>query len=96
VNSGAITRGHRVSLSLCFLEVHIFVDAVIAMAKPVKIHFLWRPQLRDPGDEMVLEAAVNGRAELLVTFNERDYGTVPERFGVHVTTPRRAMERIGK
>ena len=30
------------------------------------------PQLRDPGDEMVLEAAVNGRAELLVTFNERD------------------------
>jgi len=59
VNSGAITRSHRVSLSLCFLEVHIFVDAVIAMAEPVKIHFLWRPQLRDPGDEMVLEAAVN-------------------------------------
>ena len=59
VNSGAITRSHRVSLSLCFLEVHIFVDAVIAMDEPVKIHFLWGPQLRDPGDEMVLEAAVN-------------------------------------
>ena len=75
-------------------EVHIFVDAVIAMAEPVKIHFLWRPQLRDPKDEMVLEAAVNGRADLVVTFNERDYATVPERFGIQVTTPRRAMERI--
>lgn len=76
--------------------MRIFVDAVIAMAEPVKVHFLWRPQLRDPGDEMVLETAVNGRADLLVTFNERDYGTVPERFGIQVTTPRRALERIGK
>jgi predicted nucleic acid-binding protein len=66
------------------------------MAEPVKIHFLWRPQLRDPSDEMVLETAVNGRADLLVTFNERDHGTVPERFGIQVTTPRRASERIGK
>ena len=87
---------HQIAAGLTEQEVNIFVDAVIAMAEPVKIHFLWRPQLRDPSDEMVLEAAVNGRADLLVTFNERDYGTVPERFGIQVTTPRRAMERIGK
>src|SRR5215469_2087868 len=77
-------------------EVHIFVEAVIAMAEPVKIHFLWRPQLRDTGDEMVLETAVNRRADLLVTFNERDYGTVPEQFGIQVTTPRQALGRIRK
>ena len=87
---------HQMAAGLSEQEVHIFVDAVIAMAEPVKIHFLWRPQLRDPSDEMVLEAAVNGRTDLLVTFNERDYGTVPERFGIQVTTPRRAMERIRK
>jgi putative PIN family toxin of toxin-antitoxin system len=87
---------HQIASGLSEPEIHIFVDAVIAMAEPVKIHFLWRPQLRDPSDEMVLETAVNGRADLLVTFNERDYGTVPERFGIQVTTPRRAMERIGK
>jgi predicted nucleic acid-binding protein len=46
-------------------------------AEPVKIHFLWRPQW-DPSDEMVLETAVNGRADVLVTFNQRDYGTFPE------------------
>ena len=87
---------HQIAAGLTEQEVNIFVDAVIAMAEPVKIHFLWRPQLRDPSDEMVLETAVNGRADLLVTFNERYYGTVPERFGIQVVTPRRAMERIGK
>jgi putative PIN family toxin of toxin-antitoxin system len=87
---------HQIAAGLSEQEVHIFVDAVIAMAEPVKIHFLWRPQLRDPSDEMVLETAVNGRADLLVTFNARDYGTVPARFGIQVTTPHRAMERIGK
>jgi predicted nucleic acid-binding protein len=87
---------HQMAAELSEREVHIFVDAVIAMAQPIKIHFLWRPQLRDPTDEMVLETAVNGRADLLVTFNERDYGTVPSRFGIEVMTPRRAVERIRK
>ena len=87
---------HQIAAGLSEQEVLIFVDTVIAMAEPVKIHFLWRPQLRDPSDEMVLETAVNGQADLLVTFNARDYGTVPERFGIQVMTPRRAMERIGK
>ena len=87
---------HQIAAGLSEQEVHIFADAVMAMAEPVKIHFLWRPQLRDPSDEMVLETAVNGRADLLVTFNARDYGTVPERFGIQVMAPRRAMERIGK
>lgn len=66
----------------------------MAMAEPVKIHFLWRPQLRDPGDEMVLETAVNGRADGLVTFNARDFGTVPEQFGIAVMIPRVAIGRI--
>ena len=75
-------------------EVEIFLDAVVAMAEPVKTHFLWRPQLRDPGDEMVLETAVNGRANALVTFNVRDFGTVPARFGIEVMMPREAIGRM--
>ena len=64
------------------------------MAEPVTTHFLWRPQLRDPADEMVLEAAINGRADALVTFNVRDFGTVPAQFGVEVLLPRDAIRRI--
>jgi putative PIN family toxin of toxin-antitoxin system len=85
---------HRMAAGLSEREVDIFLTAVIAMAEPVKSHFLWRPQLRDPGDEMVLEAAVNGRADALVTFNRRDYGAVPERFGMEVLLPREAIVRI--
>src|SRR5215831_11777169 len=84
---------HQMAAGLNEHEVHAFVDAVIAMAQPVKIHFLWRPQLRDPADEMVLETAVNGRADLLVTFNQRDYGKVPGRFGIEVVTPHLAVKR---
>lgn len=87
---------HQLAAGLNEREVQIFLDAVLAMAEPVKAHFLWRPQLRDPGDEMVLETAVNGRADALVTFNVRDFGSVPERFGIGVMVPREAIRRIRK
>jgi len=63
------------------------------MAEPVKTHFLWRPQLRDPNDEMVLEVAINGRANALVTFNRKHYGETPGRFGVELLLPRTAIRR---
>ena len=85
---------HRVEAGLSERQVEIFLDAIIALAEPVLTHFLWRPQLRDPNDEMVLEAAVNGRAEALVTFNVRDYGTAASQFGVDVLLPREAIARM--
>ena len=85
---------HREESGLSVKQVEIFLDAIIAMGEPVRTHFLWRPQLRDPNDEMVLEAAVNGRADALVTFNVRDYGTAPAQFGVEVLLPREAIARI--
>jgi putative PIN family toxin of toxin-antitoxin system len=85
---------HRLAAGLSEREVEIFLDGVVAMSEPLKTHFLWRPQLRNPGDEMVLEAAVNGRADALVTFNVRDFGTVPARFGIEVMVPREAIGRM--
>jgi putative PIN family toxin of toxin-antitoxin system len=85
---------HRLEAGLSEAEVDAFINAVIALAEPVETHFLWRPQLRDPGDEMVLEATINGRVDALVTFNKRDYGTVPSRFGIEVLLPREVLERM--
>lgn len=85
---------HRLAAGLSEREVQIFLDAVIAMAQPVETHFLWRPLLRDPTDEMVLEAAINGRSDILVTFNLRDFGRVPKQFGVEALLPRQAIGRI--
>jgi len=85
---------HRFDAGLSQRQVNVFLDAILAMAEPVETHFVWRPQLRDPYDEMVLEAAVNGGAEALVTFNRRDFGSAPLQFGVDVLVPREALERI--
>ena len=85
---------HRLAAGLSEREVEIFLDAVLAMAEPVKTHFLWRPQLRDPGDEMVLEAAVNGEADALVSFNQRDFASAVARFGLPLWTPREALSRL--
>jgi predicted nucleic acid-binding protein len=85
---------HRLASGLSEREVDVFVTAILALAEPVKTHFLWRPQLRDARDEMVLEAAVNGRADALVTFNVRDFGGVPSLFGIEVLLPREAIRRI--
>ena len=85
---------HGIASGLSDQEVEVFVTGVIAMAEPVQMHFLWRPQLRDPGDEMVLEAAINGSADALVTFNMRDFGVAPPLFGVELLLPREALRRI--
>lgn len=85
---------HGVAAGLRPSQVNIFVDAVIAMVEPVETHFLWRPQLRDPADEMVLEAAVNGRASAIVTFNSEDFGGIPLQFGVEVLSPVDVLRRI--
>jgi len=82
---------HRAVAGLTRKEVDIFIDAIAALADPVETHFLWRPQLRDLSDEMVLEAAVNGQAQVIVTFNRRDFGTAPAKFGIEVLLPREAL-----
>jgi len=85
---------HRVAAGLSVHETEVLVTAVIALAEPVLTHFLWRPQLRDAGDEMVLEAAINGRVDALVTFNIRDFAPAYTVFGVPTLLPREVIRRI--
>jgi predicted nucleic acid-binding protein len=85
---------HAVAAGFTADEVEIFLDAVLALVEPVESYFVWRPLLRDPADEMVLEAAANGRAAAIVTFNQRDFGVLPLEFGIEVLTPAAALRRI--
>ncbi len=85
---------HAAAAELFRPEVDLFLDAVIDLVEPTEIFFLWRPQLRDPGDELVLEAAVNAGADAIVTFNVRDYESAPRRFGIEILTPGQAIRRL--
>jgi len=85
---------HRLAAGLSEAETRVFVDGLIAMAEPVRSFYRWRPQLRDPGDELVLEAAVNGRASAIVTFNEKDLRDARQSFGIDVIRPGEALKRI--
>jgi putative PIN family toxin of toxin-antitoxin system len=68
-------------------EVVDALDALAGKIEPAGPHFSWRPQLGDPDDEMVLEAAVNGGAEVIVTFETTTFQQAAARFGIDVLTP---------
>jgi predicted nucleic acid-binding protein len=71
------------------------VLGVLAVAiELVAVHMRWRPQLKDPNDELVLEAAVNGRADALVTYNVGDFRDVAPHFGVRIARPVDLLEEL--
>jgi putative PIN family toxin of toxin-antitoxin system len=63
------------------------IDYLCSVSDLREIYFLWRPFLRDPGDDMVLELAVESGADVIVTHNIRDFQQVEERFGIRIVTP---------
>lgn len=84
---------HMMAMGLTRADIVAFLDALSVLVEPVKLHYLWRPQLNDVADEMVLETAINRRADAIVTFNERDF-RVAARFGLSVMTPAETMRRL--
>jgi predicted nucleic acid-binding protein len=60
----------------------------------VEVHFRWRPRARDADDDLVLEAAINGGAEILVTHNVADFVGVAHRFGIEVMRPGDLLRRM--
>jgi predicted nucleic acid-binding protein len=90
-----LTRPEHLEASgLTATQVNEVLDALVKVSIPVPLRFLWRPRLKDPADEMVLETAVNGAADWLVTFNLRHFADAAREFGVHVARPCDARKEI--
>jgi predicted nucleic acid-binding protein len=81
---------HRLSVE----EIETFLTELAALIEPVQIHFQWRPQLVDPADEMVLETAINGRADAIVTHNVRHFSQPGKQFRVKVLSPGELMRKL--
>lgn len=74
-------------------DVERIMDALAAIAKPVEVRFRTRPLLRDPNDEIVIEAASNGRADAIVTHNVKDFAPA-QILGIDIATPAEILRRL--
>jgi putative PIN family toxin of toxin-antitoxin system len=90
-----LTRAEQ--LSACGLtskEAERILDDLASIARPVRLAFRWRPRLHDPNDDMVLETAVNGNADAIVTFNRRDFEGIHTSFRCAVLLPGMALQQV--
>jgi len=82
------------ALGLSRRDVSDFLDYLCSVARRQPIFFLWRPRLRDPGDDMVLEAAVAASCRYIVTFNKRDFES-GHPLPVRLATPQEFLQTSG-
>lgn len=76
-------------------EIDDFLDFICLTGKQRKIHYLWRPFLKDRKDDMFLELAVESESDFIITFNKIDFeGT--EYFGIKTLTPKEYLKVIGE
>ena len=79
-------------------DVLNFLDVLAGVVQRIPIRFLWRPQLRDPNDDLVLEVAVNaqslGQSVQIMTFNQRDFLPQALQFGVGIGTPQQFFQGV--
>lgn len=75
-------------------DVDRALAGLLTLAEAVEINYSWRPQLSDAKDEMVLEAAINGHADALVTHNIRDFDPAKHLFGVRILKPSELLQEL--
>ena len=88
----AVAKAHARDLGLTFAEIEDVVDYLCKVGHHREIYYMWRPFLRDPMDDMLLELAVESEAPLIVTHNLRDFEGV-ESFGIEAIPPGMFLRR---
>jgi len=84
-----LKRGH---LSLSEAQIDDIIDFICAQATHHQIFYLWRPALKDPDDDFILELAVKAGASI-VTWNTADFKRASQ-FAVNVLTPREFLAQL--
>ena len=80
-------------LNLSHIQVDTVLDNICALSNFQEIYFLWRPYLKDPKDDHVLEVAVASKTKIIVTHNLKDFKGV-EKFGIQAIALGKYLEAI--
>ena len=75
-------------------EVAAALDEFVMLCDPVALDYRWRPLARDPNDDLVLETAINGAADVVASFNVADMQAGARRFGIPVEWPGAVVRRM--
>ena len=93
IRVGPTRSEHLEAARISSTDIEVLLDARAMVVEPVRISYLWRPILRDAGDDLVLETAVNGQADIVVTFNRRHFEPATT-FGLEILSPADAVRRL--
>ena len=87
----------RTDLNILLTESEIddILDYICQIADKREIFYLWRPYLKDPKDDMVLELAVESESDYIITYNQKDFKGV-SKFGIKTLTPKAFLRKIGE
>jgi len=88
-----VLKREQTILELSHKQVDIILDNICALCKFQKIYFLWRPYLKDPKDDHILEVAAASKTKIIITHNLKDFKGV-ENFGIQAITPGNFLEVI--
>ena len=88
-----VLKREQTILELSHKQVDTVLDNICALSHFQEIYFLWRPYLKDPKDDHVLEVAVASKTKIIVTHNLKDFKGV-EKFGIKAITPGNYLEGI--
>ncbi len=91
----ALTRPEHIPHGVSVEGVLGYLRYMASLAHLQDVHFLWRPFLRDPDDDMVLECAMASGSQYIVTHNLKDFRRAPE-LKVHAITPADFLKLLRK
>lgn len=74
-------------------DIEAFLDYICSVGNKTRIFYLWRPFLRDPFDDHVLELAINANAKTIITFNKKDF-IQAESLGISILTPKEYLLHV--
>jgi putative PIN family toxin of toxin-antitoxin system len=83
------------NIILSHSEIDVIIDMICKWAEHWEIFYLWRPLLKDPKDDFILELAIESHSDYIISYNKADFeGT--EKFGIQVISPKELLEILGE
>ncbi len=90
-----VLKREDLDLNLETEDIDSMLDYICKIADKREIFYLWRPYLKDPKDDLILELAVESESDFIITYNKKDFEGI-NKFGLQALTPKEFLDKIGE